>query len=147
LGIILFELLTGSLPFIANTSAALAELHQTAKPPSPRSINPLIPSELELILLKVLSKEPAARYRTAAQFARVLMNMTAQTENQQSSDLVNPQEPSLYIYDYEQDTFEPGGSGRLDWVAIVLGLIAFLLVGGLIPLWLWVCLRYPSCPI
>lgn len=147
LGIILFELLTGSLPFIANTSAALAELHQTAKPPSPRSLNPLIPSELELILLKVLSKGPAARYRTAAQFARVLKNMAAQIENQQSSGVIDVQEPSVYTYDYVQDTFEPEQPSRLDWVAIILGLIAFLLVGGLIPLWLWVCLRYPSCPI
>jgi len=35
----------------------------------------------------------------------------------------------------------------VDWVAIVLGLIAFVAVGGLVPLWLWACLLYPSCPL
>jgi hypothetical protein len=35
----------------------------------------------------------------------------------------------------------------MDWLAVGLGLLAFLAVGGLLPLWLWACLRYPSCPL
>jgi serine/threonine-protein kinase len=147
LGIILFELLTGSLPFLADTSAELAELHQKAQPPSPRNQNPSVTHELELIVLKVLSKEPSARYRTADQFARVLKNMAVRSEGQGISERAELPEPITYSYDYEQPVEEVESVSELDWLAIVLGLIAFLLIGGLIPLWLWVCLRYPSCPV
>jgi hypothetical protein len=34
----------------------------------------------------------------------------------------------------------------IDWLAVGLGLLAFITVGGLIPLWLYVCLLYPTCP-
>ena len=147
LGIILFELLTGELPFEADTSADLAELHQTAQPPTPRIKNPSISIELELILLKVLSKEPAARYRTADQFARVLMNLDKRSQVRVGADIVEQSNSVPYDFEYEGDSQEVEPTSELDWLAIVLGLIAFLLVGGLIPLWLWVCLRYPSCPI
>lgn len=148
LGIILFELLTGSLPFEAGTSAELALLHQTAPPPSPRSLNPAISDELELILLKVLSKEPSARYRTADQFARVLTNLGVLGEGQEKPVKVELGEAgSLPAVEADGALLGTEGVSRLDWLAIALGLIAFLLVGGLIPLWLWVCLRYPSCPI
>jgi serine/threonine-protein kinase len=147
LGIILFELLTGELPFEADTSADLAELHLTAQPPTPRIKNPSISTELELILLKVLSKEPAARYRTADQFARVLMNLNKRSQVRVGADMVEQYNSVPYDFEYEDDSQEMEPTSELDWLAIVLGLIAFLLVGGLIPLWLWVCPRYPSCPI
>ncbi len=70
LGIILFEMLTGRLPFNATNPQELARLHREALPPSPRRYNPLIPPALELIILKILSKEPSARYRTAEQLGR-----------------------------------------------------------------------------
>jgi formate hydrogenlyase subunit 3/multisubunit Na+/H+ antiporter MnhD subunit len=42
---------------------------------------------------------------------------------------------------------KPAIASGMDWTIIALGLLAFLTIGGLIPLWLWVCLLYPSCPI
>lgn len=147
LGIILFELVTGSLPFEANSSVELAELHLKAQPPLPRSLNPEVTDELELIMLKVLSKEPSARYRTADQFARVLRNLTPRIEDREDAVPAEELKPSSYTVDHELTPEEGQVASKLDWVAIVLGLLAFLLIGGLIPLWLWVCLRYPSCPI
>lgn len=75
LGVVMYELLTGQLPFIATTAAELARMHREAHPPPPRQLNPDIPPALEQILLKVLSKEPSARYRTADQLGRVLMTI------------------------------------------------------------------------
>jgi serine/threonine protein kinase len=72
LGVIFYEMLTGRLPFNASTPQDLARLHREALPPSPRRFNPNIPISLEQIILKVLSKEPAARYRSADQLGRVL---------------------------------------------------------------------------
>lgn len=72
LGVVLYETLTGCLPFTATDAHELALAHQQDAPPSPRSLNPEIPAELDDILLKVLSKEPSQRYRSADQFGRVL---------------------------------------------------------------------------
>lgn len=77
LGVVFYEMLTGQLPFIAATAADLARLHRDTPPIPPSQLNPSIPSALETILLKVLSKEPSARYRTADQFGRVLINFSA----------------------------------------------------------------------
>jgi serine/threonine-protein kinase len=72
IGVVLFELLTGRLPFIAETHTALALKHMHEPPPRASEFNPLVPQQLDQILLKVLSKEPAARYRTGDQFGRIL---------------------------------------------------------------------------
>ena len=79
LGIVLFEMLTGRLPFNAATPEELARMHRESLPPSPRQITPAIPEPLEQILLKVLSKEPSSRYRTADQLGRVLSTLSPST--------------------------------------------------------------------
>lgn len=72
LGVVLYETLTGRLPFNGTTAEELARLHRESLPPSPRRLNPAIPSALEQVILKVLSKEAALRYRSADQLGRVL---------------------------------------------------------------------------
>jgi serine/threonine-protein kinase len=149
LGIVLFEVLTGSLPFQAPDAAQLARLHQSVAPPSPRSLNPDVPASLEQIVFKVLSKEPSARYRTADQLGRVLMTFAPRT---QLTDLAPQALPALTPAHLPEAAttqlpLEPARSAPIDWVAVALGLLAFLAVGGLIPLWLWACLMYPSCPL
>jgi serine/threonine protein kinase len=79
LGVVLYEMLTGRLPFIADTASELSYLHRTAAPTPPSQINPLIPPALEQACLKVLSKEPSLRYRTADQFGRVLISLSGST--------------------------------------------------------------------
>jgi len=76
LGVVLYEMLTGRLPFIANTAAELSYMHRSVTPTPPSQFNPLIPPTLEQACLKVLSKEPSSRYRTADQFGRVLISLS-----------------------------------------------------------------------
>ncbi len=72
IGVILFEMLTGRLPFEADSHTALAIKHIRDAPPHVSELNPRIPDQLDQIVNKVLSKEPAGRYRTAEQLGRVL---------------------------------------------------------------------------
>ncbi|MDX1664595.1 MAG: protein kinase [Candidatus Promineifilaceae bacterium] len=72
IGIILFEMLTGRLPFEADTLPALALKHLQEPPPLVTEFNPAVPVQLEQIVNKLLSKEPAGRYRTAGQLERIL---------------------------------------------------------------------------
>ncbi len=148
LGVILYEMLTGRLPFEAQDASRLAELHQTARPPSARSLNPAVPPALEQITFKVLAKEPSARYRTADQLGRVLMNFAPRRESTEPAltpPSPQPPENPPEAATAAQDS-APITSG-IDWIAVGLGLLAFLALGGLIPIWLWACLLYPSCPL
>ena len=64
LGVILFELLTGELPFRGNQRMLLHHvIHDEPRPP--RSLNDRVPRDLETICLKAMAKEPARRYQTA----------------------------------------------------------------------------------
>ncbi len=133
LGVILYEMLTGRLPFEATEPEMLAELHQLAPVVPPSTYDPSIPPELDQILAKVLSKEPAARYRTADQLGQVLATFMEGRPSQPLTFQVS-QAATRAI-----DRIRPD---QVDWWAIGLSLLAFLAVGGLLPLWLWVWLLY-----
>ncbi len=159
LGVILFELLTGRLPFESKNSEELSNMHQYSLPPTPSKINPRIPAELDRIILKVLSKEPNSRYRTADQFGRILSNWeniekgdfdssspAGITIQSPASDIsqtivsrVNPP-PSAPIHTPIQNTAKPG-TARPDVGTTLLGFMAFLMAGGLIPFWMYVILQ------
>jgi len=68
-------MLTGQLPFNSDDAEELARMHREVMPVSPRAINPAIPTQLDEIIIKVLSKEPSARYRTADQLGRLLLGL------------------------------------------------------------------------
>ncbi len=65
LGIILFEMVTGRLPFEADTPLALAVKHRSDAPPDPRSINPQVPSDFSRLILRCLEKAREKRFQSA----------------------------------------------------------------------------------
>src|SRR5512146_399829 len=108
LGVVLYEVLTGALPFTAPTSEDLARMHLEAAPIPPSEYVPDLPPTLEQIVLKVLSKEPAARYRTADQLGRVLIRFGTQRDAQAKSALIlTPEVGSTYQRPETQPTVPP----------------------------------------
>lgn len=77
LAIVLYELLTGKLPFEASTDFGYMQAHLKKKPASPRVYQPEIPRKLAAVLLRALAKARADRYANAEQFAAALAAVRA----------------------------------------------------------------------
>lgn len=65
LGVILYQMVTGSLPFQGNSLGEVAMMHVKAAPPSPRSLRTDLPQSAEQVILRALAKRPADRYSQA----------------------------------------------------------------------------------
>ncbi len=134
LGVVLFEVLTGQLPFTDPSPQELALLHRFSDPPLPREINPEISQELENIILKVLSKESTTRYRTADQLGRIVISFTEYDDTGVTEITQNAKEDKTLRIIEKLESKRPARQ----WLTILLGLLALITVGGLIPFWLWV---------
>ena len=67
LGVVLYEMVTGKLPFEGDTAVSIAMQHIEKEPVPPKQLNPSIPQSLENVILKAMCKEQAGRYNTATQ--------------------------------------------------------------------------------
>ena len=65
LGIVLYEMLTGAVPFTGDSPVEIAMKHLSATPPPLATKRPDIPNALDLVVLRALAKDPAARYQSA----------------------------------------------------------------------------------
>jgi len=165
MGVVMYELLCGTPPFTAPTSDQLARLHISARPIPIREYIPEIPTAIEEIISKVLSKEPSARYRTADQLGRVLQRfgLEPDTPTPAPSLALTPEitdriphkeapppprlEPAQPRYIQPEptppdDTEPVSAFEEIDWISVGLGLLAVLAVGGLIPFWMMVYFAY-----
>jgi serine/threonine-protein kinase len=180
LGVVMYEMLAGRLPFVAATQPALAMMHLREEPPNIALFNPAIPEALAIIVHKVLAKEPSARYRTADQLGRILISyrehgdeLTGALETntpahgaahapaapQRTADPAPlfrfperrarpaPEPPPVYDAPVLTQPHIPVNGDAyaregLDWVAVGLGFMAFVMVAGLLPLWAYVYTVY-----
>ncbi len=139
LGVVMYEMLTGSLPFQALTAADLARLHMELEPPPLSEMLPGISPALEKIQSKVLSKEPSQRYRTADQLGRVLLNFG---NIKSAPALALTPEAATLTGPTLSTGKEPAPGLDIDWPSVGLGLMALISVLGLIPFWIWVYFVY-----
>jgi serine/threonine protein kinase len=73
LGVVLYLLMTGRLPFGGSSSNAVMEAHLYRLPESPRRLNPHVTSALELVVMQSLAKRPEDRFATASEMGAALM--------------------------------------------------------------------------
>jgi len=71
-GVTLYLLLAGKLPFVGQDSASTAAMRLTREPEPPSTLNPMISAELEGVVLKAMARLPDERYRTAAEFKQAI---------------------------------------------------------------------------
>ncbi|TML86288.1 MAG: Stk1 family PASTA domain-containing Ser/Thr kinase [Actinobacteria bacterium] len=89
LGIVLYELLTGSVPFTGDTPVEIAMKHISETPVPPSSVRPDVPHDLDLVVTRALAKDPAERYQSAeemdADLERVLRGAAIARETEESA--------------------------------------------------------------
>lgn len=94
LGILVFEMVTGRLPFAAESQIALVSMHINKLPPSPRSLVPGLPVQTERVMLKALAKRPEGRYGSASTFADAFcQSFIARSETDISSQMTRIESP------------------------------------------------------
>jgi beta-lactam-binding protein with PASTA domain/predicted Ser/Thr protein kinase len=72
IGVILYELLTGVVPFEGESAVAIAFKQVSAEPRPPSEVNPALPQALDVVVLRALAKDPAQRYADADEFIAAL---------------------------------------------------------------------------
>lgn len=94
LGVILYEMLVGTVPFDDQSPTSIALQHITEEPPEPRQINPNLNMETEAVLLKALSKLPQDRYQTGEALINALETALQSTPAELDSPLDLPPLPA-----------------------------------------------------
>lgn len=154
-GVVLYEMLTGDVPFTGDTPVEIAMKHLNAQPKAPSAVAPGIPADLDRIVLRALAKDPAQRYATAEEMdsdlARVEAGLPvarettesvtqilargpagAPTEQLRPAETTPPQPPRR-----PPPPYDPYGSGRpprrkrsiLPWLIVALLLAAASVAG------------------
>ncbi|HYH86004.1 MAG TPA: bifunctional serine/threonine-protein kinase/formylglycine-generating enzyme family protein [Pyrinomonadaceae bacterium] len=78
LAILLYEMLSGRMPFVSDSEYDLMRAQVESLPPPPRSFAPHIPDEVERVILRALAKSPDERFQTAGEFRSVLLTSVKQ---------------------------------------------------------------------
>lgn len=141
LGIVMYEMATGEVPFDAESPITIALKHMQEPLPSPRKINPRISEGLEKIILKATAKNPIDRYQRIEDLMvdlRTLMNgeriENAQTFNQENTQIMGAVVPerdnmkSNDIYDDEKPSSSKK-KGLIIGLAMILVVVAGALIG------------------
>jgi len=151
-GVVLYELLSGKVPFTGESPVEIAMKHLSDTPPPPSELNPDVPEELDKIVMRALAKDPARRYQSAeemsADLERIARGLGVSRETEETATQIIAginamptqiaraptiaQSPPAYpaepvYYDYED---APRRRPVWPWVIAALLLIGAL-VGGL----------------
>ncbi len=159
LGVIMFEMLTGRLPFEGDTPLALATQHLQAEPPTLRSVNPKAPPGLEMIVTRAMQKRPEMRYPDADALCSALKAYQRLGEQitgpipviASRAPVAQPTRPPATTAP-RQSPLSPAmvtpasaPAGR-DWATIALGVAATLFLLGLLPLFWAVVQHFQAAP-
>ena len=98
LGIVLYEMACGKVPFTGEDSLGIALKHIQEEPAPPSSLNPRIDADLEKVILKSLEKEPSSRYGDADELYKALDRIAVPEEEGEEGREEHDKEPLRFLY-------------------------------------------------
>lgn len=133
LGCVLYEMLTGRIPFEGDTPVSIAYKHVEEEPTAPSSVNPAVPSALEAVVKRAMAKSPTDRYQSADEMARDLRHAAAGAAPQ-TTVASSPEEQTaiLPVSPGGPASTEPlpiTGQARRRWWPFAVGAIALATLG------------------
>jgi eukaryotic-like serine/threonine-protein kinase len=151
LGIVMFELLTGRLPFSGESAVSIVLKHLQAETPSPKEWNPSIPQSVENIILKATAKDPFHRYQSAEEMEEDIRTaLNPERLNEKKFTIVDDEEATKavpiikninHIQDNQQTIVhdslkkeketEKQPKKKKKWVIWLVSLFMFLVVAGI----------------
>lgn len=144
-GVMLYEMITGQLPFEADNAVSVAIMQLQANPTLPREINPDIPEGLQEITLKAMQKVPSQRYQSAAEMLRDIEQFRRNPGIRFEYKYFVDDTPTKYVdainnvkgttgpvsyndnYEYEEDLGKKRNSGKTKMIVAGIG-TAFLIM-------------------
>jgi eukaryotic-like serine/threonine-protein kinase len=124
-GVVLFEMATGKKPFTGTNVVTTLHAVINSKPPSPRSINPAVPAELEAIIGKAMEKDRSQRYQNATEMKADLVKLKKGTDPTLRSAL--RQVTGMHV---ATKTFQKPSS-KLNWILVGLAAVLVTVVAAL----------------
>ena len=141
-GVVLYEMLTGQLPFQSDSAVSVAIMQLQSDPKSPRELNDQIPVGLEQITMKAMQKDVRDRYQSAAEMLLDLDEFKRNPNIKFNYACFVDNEPTKYIEDTgkvrpvvppePEDTYDDEASSRKKTLPILIGIVAGLAVVGII---------------
>jgi len=123
-GVLLFQALTGRVPFNGKTDYDIMTAQVSDAPPRPSSLNPAVTPELEQVVLKALAKKPADRYQDARQFRTALEELKLPVEVPVLSSKPTPV-PAAPRFTLQTGS---GGAQRITLLIVLVGVAVALAI-------------------
>jgi len=123
LGIIMFEMVTGQVPFDGETTLSIAVKHKTELPRNPKELNALLPEDLNQLILKCMGKDPNKRYQSADELCAALTAIEQELPTT---------ETTISKKDMPSSITKKIGTKFMSWPGILIGLILIIVAAILI---------------
>jgi eukaryotic-like serine/threonine-protein kinase len=130
IGVLLYEALTGSVPFEGESAVAVAMKQVSQTPQRPSSINPRVSPALDAVTMRALEKEPGQRFQSADAFIAALDQAMREPGTAADTQSFAPLPPVVATPVEEGASDEDEGKGRrLLWIGLAIAAIVGVLVG------------------